>query len=194
MSDYDKFENVPNDNYKKFFAKFKEIETLPIKEWKPTHLIGYFCKKYFEYYKIPYQFKFNTPTTSKCFEVFQMKRLGSTLTTDPELLKVYIDYIFLTKVKNSKRKLTSISFLTTETDVVDYKMNILLADQKPVIDRNTILPDKYKLIFKEEAGLDLSTYADLAFLSQSDMPLEVIGAFIKLEGVGFNKDILEKIL
>ena len=94
--------DAPNPNYQKFFDKFLEIETLETKNWKVPHLIGYFCKKYFETYKVKYKFKFNSPAPSKCFEVFQIKKLASCLTSDPVLLKEYIDWVYKTKVVKAK--------------------------------------------------------------------------------------------
>ena len=43
---------IPNDKYKKFFAKFEEIETLDVSQWKVAHILGYFCKKYKETYGV----------------------------------------------------------------------------------------------------------------------------------------------
>lgn len=54
--------DIPNDQYRKFFEKFKEIETLDVEQWKPAHILAYFCKKYKETYEIDYKFKFNSPS------------------------------------------------------------------------------------------------------------------------------------
>jgi hypothetical protein len=185
----------PNNNYKKFFDKFKEIESLPVEEWKVVHIISYFCKKYNQTYNVNYKFKYNSPSPSKCFEVFQIKKLGSMLTANPKLLKEYIDWVFKTKVIEAKRRLTSISFLTVENFVNFYKINILLSGNHNLnIDRSTLLPDNFKLCFKN-AGVEISTYGELAFISQmSDMPFEIIGAFQKIEEMGFEKEVLSRIV
>jgi hypothetical protein len=60
-------DDCPNDKYKQFFEKFKDIDTLSVESWKPTHLIGYFCKKYEEQYQTKYKFKFNSPLPTICF-------------------------------------------------------------------------------------------------------------------------------
>ena len=184
----------PNEQYKKFFDKFSEIDTLEVKDWKTVHILSYFCKKYKEAYNKDYQFKFNSPSPSKCFEVFQVKRLASILTANPVILKEYIDWVYQTRVVKAKRRLTSISFMTVEGIVNEYKVNVLLSSNKPNIDRSTLLPENYKQIFKQ-VGFDISTYGELSFISQmSDMPFEVIGAFQKIEELGFDNNLLKRIV
>jgi hypothetical protein len=191
----DELGDYPNDKYRKFFEKFLEIKTLDVTEWKSTHILAYFCKKYEEQYHIKYSFKFNSPSPSKCFEVFQVKRLSMLLSSNPIILRDYIDWIFLNKVVKAKRRLTSISFMTNDIVVQDYKINVLLSDNNnPNIDRSTPLPSKYITAFKE-AEITICTYGDLCFLSQIDpMGFELIVAFEKIEDMGFDKEILKRIV
>lgn len=187
--------DYPNDQYKKFFEKFAEIETLDVAQWKPVHILAYFCKKYKEQYSVDYKFKFNSPSPAKCFEVFQTKRLAMLLTSNPALLREYIDWIYLNKVVKAKRRLTSISFMTNEGVVNEYKMNVLLAGKRNLnVDRSTPLPDKFKVVFKE-AGTAINTYGELAFVSQMD-PLspELAAAMQKIEELGFDKEVLGRIV
>lgn len=187
--------DLPNDKYRQFFEKFKEIDTLDVADWKVVHILGYFCKKYYETYNTPYKFKFNSPSPSKCFEVFQVKKLASLLTAQPKLLKDYIDWVYETKVVKAKRKLTSISFMVQEDIINFYKINILLAGKKNLnVSRSTSLPDNYRAFFKN-AGVDISTYGELAFLSQmSDMSEALKGAFQAIEDAGFDKEVLGRIV
>lgn len=190
----DEFTDYPNDYYKKFFDKFKEIETLQTKDFKPIHLIAYFCKKYKQQYNINFKFKFNTPQPSKCFEMFQVKKLGISLTTDPTLLKDYIDWVFANKVKLAKKRLTSISFLNNEEHVTFYKINVLLNTDNNKVSRTTLLPVNYKNIF-DNAGFNLNTYGDLSFLSQMNpMPNTASNAFNDIKMLGFDDSILTKII
>lgn len=187
--------NAPNTKYEKFFDKFKEIDIVPTESWNATHILAYFCKKYKEHYNVDYTFKFNSPSPAKCFEVFQVKRLALILTANPVLLREYIDWIYLNKVAQAKRRLTSISFMTNEGVVNEYKSVVLLAGKKNLnVDRSTPLPDKFKTVFKE-AGTAINTYGELAFVSQMD-PLsdELIAAMQKIEELGFDKDILGRIV
>lgn len=188
--------DAPNDHYRKFFDKFAEINTLKPVDWKPVHLIAYFCKKYFETYNVKYKFKFNSPSPSKCFEVFQIKKLASMLTAKPELLKDYIDWIYKYKVVKAKRRLTSISFMTVEGVVNEYKFNVLLAPTRNdnSIERSTPLSEQYIEIFKS-AGFFAETYGDLSFLRlMSDMPKELSDAFDKAESIGLNIELLSKVV
>jgi hypothetical protein len=187
--------DLPNEQYEKFFAKFSEIDHLPVEDWKVVHILGHFCKKYREAYGVDYKFKFNNPSPTKSFEVFQIKKLAMQLTSNPALLKEYIDWIFETRVKQAKRKLTSISFMTVEGIVNDYKLNVLLSGKQELsLDRSSVLPEKYKSVFAE-VGVKLNNYGDLAFLSQMiDQPSDIILAFNKIEELGFDRTILDRII
>lgn len=187
--------DYPNDQYRKFFDKFNEINSVDVKDWKTTHVLSYFCQKYQNHYQSKYKFKFNSPAPSKCFEVFQVKKLASMLSSKPEMLKNYIDWVFENKVLKAKRKLTSISFLTSEGLVKEYKFNILLnQNDNCSIQRSTPLPGNYAEAFSR-IGYVITTYGELAFLSQMhEMPFELIGAFQQIESLGFDNQILSKIV
>lgn len=187
--------DLPNDKYRQFFERFGEVETLDVADWKVVHILGYFCKKYQETYSTPYKFKFNSPSPSKCFEVFQVKKLSSLLTAQPKLLRDYIDWIYLNKVVKAKRRLTSISFMVNEGIINEYKFNVLLAGKKNLnVDRSTPLPDNYRVFFKT-AGVEISTYGELAFLSQmSGMSEPLQNAFTAIEEAGFDKEVLSRIV
>lgn len=189
--------DVPNDKYRQFFEKFSETETLDVHEWKPVHLIGYFSKKYKQTYNADFKFKFNSPSPAKCFEVFQIKKLASILTARPNLLRDYIDWVFENKIVKPKKRITSISFLTNEDNVKEYKFDVLLAGQKNTnISRTTLLPESYRNAFKV-ANVSISTYGDLAFLAQmSEMSDELVKAFNEIENCvpQFDKSILSRIV
>jgi len=154
--------DIPNDKYKKFFIKFEEIKTLPVQNWKPVHLLGFFISKFQETFGAPYQFKFNSPSPSKCFEVFHIKKLGSVLSSKPNTLKEYINWIFEEKVGIDGKKFRSISFLTNEDIVKEYKLKMM---SKSKIDRTTLLPNQIKECFAKFP--DINTYGDLAFYRQA---------------------------
>ena len=188
--------DLPNDQYKKFFDKFVEIEKLDVAEWKPVHILAYFCKKYQDQYQIKYQFKYNSPSPLKCFEVFQVKKLAMLLSSNPNILKEYIDWIYENKVVKAKRRLTSISFMTHDGVVGEYKTNVLLAGKKNLsVDRSTSLPKNYQDIMESVAGIAIKTYGDLAFVSQMD-PLspELSLALEQLKAAGFDEEILQRIV
>lgn len=193
--------DYPNPKWAKFFDKFPEIETLPLAQWKPVHLLAYFCKKYEEAYNVKYQFKFNSPNPTNCFEIFQIKKLALLLSTNPEVLKPYIDWVYQVKVEKGKRRLTSVSFMTHEGLVNDYKVNVLLSGKKQLtVDRSTPLPEKIKEFFKHLGPIN--TYGDLTFLYQSykagSLDASLLNAFpvcLRLAEVdGFDAGILDRIV
>lgn len=75
-------------------------------------------------------------------------------------------------------------------------MNVLLAGQKNLqVDRSTALPSNYSDILREEAGLNISTYGDLAFISQMDpMPDNLVKAMERLSEFGLDKEVLKRIV
>jgi hypothetical protein len=186
--------DLPNEKWKQFFAKFPEIETLDVEQWKPVHILAYFCKKYQDQYGVKYQFKFNSPTPLKSFEVFQVKKMAMLLSSSPKILKEYIDWVYLNKVVKAKRRLTSISFMTNEGVTGEYKMNVLLAGKKNLnVDRTTPLPTKYVDVF-QDIGISVSSYGDLAFLNQMEPTPELTSAFERINDLGFDKEILGRIV
>ncbi len=180
----------PNKKYKTFFEKFKEIDSLDISQWRAVHLLGYFCKKYKNIYNEEYSWKFNDQAPSKCFEVWQMNTLSSKLSSNPSILKEYIDWVFAKKVPLLARRFTSISILNKDQTLFEFK-NILL---NPKITRSTELPEKYKTIINQ-AGVQISTYGELSFISQMDsLSPELQEALTKLYDSGLDKSLLDKIL
>lgn len=188
---------VPNEKYAKLFAKFKEIETLPVEQWKIAHLLGYFVKSYQDVFGVPYSFKFNTPNPNKSYEVFRINSLASKLSAKPQILKGYIDWVFQEKVEKGKRRFTSIAFITDDEKVNFYKLNILLAKKPAAFTRSTPLPAEYQSLILArcpEAG-DITTYGDLAFADQAYDGEERWGALMmELETMGFNPSILDEVV
>jgi hypothetical protein len=194
---------IPNEKYEKFFAKFAEVETLEVSQWKVAHLLGYFCKKYKDTYGVAYPWKFNNPNPNKCFEVWQMNTLVAKLSANPQILKDYIDWAYQKLVPQAKRRLTSISFMTKDEVVNPYKMNVLLGGKKSLnTDRSTPLPQEYKdIISFGLGGKNVGTYGDLAFLHHmysSDPNSEAgkiwMGIIDTLKQVGFDTEIIGRIV
>jgi hypothetical protein len=186
--------SIPNDKYGKFFAKFAEIETLPVEQWGKSHLLGYFCKLYHSTYQVEYPWKFNHQNPNKCFEVWQLNTLCAKLSANPKILKEYMDWAFQTLIPKAKRRLTSISFMTKDEVVNPYKMDILLGNKKNLnVDRSAPLPDKYRQVFGN-IGIEVHTHGDVAFLANMTQTPEIARAFEELQVLGFDKDILTRIV
>ncbi len=196
-----KLGDFPNEKWRVFVEKSLEAETLPPEQWKPVHVLGYFCKKYLDAYKVPYQLKFNSPSPTKSFEVYQIKKLAMGLSADPVILKEYIDWVYEIKVAKAKRKLTSISFMTVDYLVNDYKFNVLLGKKKQLqVDRSTLLPRDIKEFFKD---IDyVRSYGDLVFVyraienssDNSQVSSELVKAIAALKASDFDFSILERIV
>jgi hypothetical protein len=196
MKDNEELSAIPNKKYQQYFERFKEIDSVDVSQWKTIHLIAYFCRKYQDTYGTSYSWKFNTPAPSKCFEVWQMNVLASKLSSNPTILRDYIDWVFDNIVPQSKRRLTSISFLTKEETLHYYKLNVLFAGQQGSnIDRATIFPATYQAVIKEITNFTIKTYGEMAFLSQVEpRPDNIKVAIQKLIEMGFDPEILKRIV
>lgn len=195
-----KISKIPNEYYRKFFEKFKEIETLPIKDWRAVHCLAYFCKKYQQQYGVEYQFKFNVPQPSKSYELFRINSLGSNLSTDPVILKNYIDWIFAEQVKKLKKRFTSISFLNKEEFLSYYKRKYFSGNTNS-LKRTTELPQEFLDVLQAEYPT-LKTYGDLSFMQQAynsgGFPEHTVRQWndilSKLEQVGLKMETLSKLV
>jgi hypothetical protein len=198
MKDYnmtDSLKELPNENYKKLFKKFEEINSLPVDKWNANHVLGYFVSKYKSQYNIDYKFKFNSPTPSKCFELFQIKRLSNFLSHDPVILKNYIDWVFQKKVIQAKRRLTSISFLNVENFLTEYKTTNPIVTPDLVISRATQLPEKFSNVFINTKLAYIKTYGDLAFAYEiSEVVSEHEDLFRELKSLQFDFSLLTKVM
>lgn len=154
---------APNSNYEKFFEKFTKLDDTPVQEWDKTLVLAYFCKRYKEKYNEDFKFKFDKPQPSKCFEVFVINKLSINVSSNPEVLKYYIDFMFETKIKKAKRKITSVNTLYDEEFINVFKTKVMKGSNDIRIDRTTSLP-KYVLDVVKTINENILTYGDLAFI------------------------------
>lgn len=185
--------SAPSSAYVRFFAKFDEINTLPEKQWEVVHILSYFCKYYEQYYGVKYAFKFNNSAPSKSFEVFQIKKLAMLLSSDPVILKNYIDWVFEEKVHQRKRRITSIGYLSTIDMLNEFKFKKMFngGNNIEVINRSTQIPEAYLEIISE-FNPDIKTYGDLCFLRM--MPSEELKPLWEnLQQAGMNLSSLDHI-
>jgi len=152
--------------YEKFFSKIKEFKNTPINEWKSNHLIGYYCEKYKDSYKINYNFKYDK-IPSQCHELKMIGILKQKISEDPQIIKDYIDYYFENRVKKSKKRL-QISSIITDFLVDEFKKIYQINQSTEVkITRSTQLPNKILGIMLKNK-VPVKTYGDLVFLLNSD--------------------------
>jgi hypothetical protein len=182
--------------WQKFLAKFKEIENLPIPEWKEPQLLGYFCKRYEKYFENKFALSFRG-APSKCNEIYMIKKVMAMLdTTDPEIVHQYIDWVFDCKIIPSKIKIRSIGFLTTPGFGNEFNV---YRNKKIKIIKSTELPIKYQQL-ADTLNLPVSTYGDLAFIkmaldqtkdSEARAPYKKL--FNNLIAIGFEPNVLNNL-
>ena len=124
-----------------------------------------------------------------------MNTLVAKLSANPQILKDYIDWVFVNIVPK-KSKLRSISFMTNDDVVIPYKMNVLLGGKKNLnVDRSTLLPFEYRHILGHCGLLSLVSYGDLAFAYQMDpRPDNLSDAINQMVEAGFDPEILKRIV
>lgn len=176
-------DSAPNTNYINFFNKIKDFNVIPEHEWNKNHVLGYFVYKYQIHYKKNFVFKYNNTSPSKCFEIFQINKLGIHLSQDGSILKKYIDWYFDAKIGN--KKITSVSAILNEGIIAEFKYRFLSNILNDTIKRSDTLPmNLYKII----SGFNpmIKTYGDLAFLysSKKDLPIfEELGKVFQLDNL-----------
>jgi len=173
--------------YAKWFAQFPEIETLPTKDWRPVHVIAYWIKLYKNHYGVDYTFKFNHTAPSKSFELLQIKKIANMLSSDPVILRGYIDWFFENIIVAKKKRITSIALIADANEVNRYKK--LLMNPNQSIDRSTPLPQNYMSIVKS-FNTNINNYGELAFIRESE---EYRGLMDALVGAGMDLKILDKV-
>lgn len=178
-----------SEHYKKFFDRFKEIEILPLKDWKALHILAYICKKYEDHYNIKYSFKFNNPAPSKSYEIFTIKKISQMLSSDPEILKNYIDWVFEKKVIERKKRLTVLGYFANVDIINEYKFKYLLVKKTSTIGRTDALPSNVSAVCARN-GFNIGTYAELAFIKKMPNQQKLFDELLELN---FPVDILDKI-
>lgn len=129
-------------------------------------LLGYFCARYEDYYNTKYTLSLNDKGLFRGPEINILRRVLRMLHSDPWLVKDYIDFIFETKVKHRKKKITSLSILAYQPNVQSY---LLMREHNKKVDRNTPLPAsmiKWINKFTPEVydNMALSDFGDLHLL------------------------------
>lgn len=104
-----------------------------------TVLLGYFCARYKDYYKVGYTLSLNENGLFRGPEINVLRRVYNMLNSDPWSVKEYIDYVFEVKIHKRKKRVTSLSFLAVVDIIQEYK---LAAKRAEKVDRNTRLPEK----------------------------------------------------
>jgi hypothetical protein len=184
---------VPNKKWGDFLSKSAKFAEVEVSKWKMAELVGYFCAKYKEAFNKEYQLKLSVVNPTKAYEVFRLNTCAHRLSSSPQILKDYIDWIFSQRVRIDKKTFRSISFLTNDENLAWYRTHVLFAGQTNMnIDRSTVLPPNIK---EAVIGIGCNTFGDLAFLMKSGLDTnEIKDAKQKLEEVKFDFAVLDKIV
>lgn len=149
--------------WQKFLAKFNDIDTIPVSEWKEVHLLGYFCRRYEKCFAKKFALSFRG-APSKCNEIYMIKKTMAMLNTiDPNVVHDYIDWVFDVKIIPGRINIRSIGFLTTPG--FGNEFNTYRA-KKMKVSKFTELPSKYQQVV-DALNLPVATYGDLAFVKMS---------------------------
>ena len=195
MSKQDNIElsKFPSKKWETFFLQGNKFNEVEIDKWRAAELLCYFASKFQEAFGKEYQWKFNSPTPTKAYEIFRLNTCSSKLSSSPQILKDYIDWIFEQRVLIDKKTFRSIAFLTADEQLQWFRNNRLFAGQTNLhIDRSTPLPSNIKAIV---SSLGCSTFGDLAFLIKADLKTDqMIEARKELEEAKFDFGVLDKIV
>ena len=199
MSEKDNPKSLLSKPWQKFFLQFAEHKTIPIKEWKPIHLLGYFSAQYEKHYKRSYVFSYEGQP-SKCFEIVMIKKLFAIVdSTNPEEVKTYLDWIFECKIKPKNYQMRSMSFLLSPGFGNEFRLWYSTNKNRPAISANTVLSDEIKfLIEKENFEFPLQTYSDLsqfykAFQAEPSYFSTATQFFAALQKINFDIDLLQQL-
>lgn len=162
-----------------------------------TVLLGYFCARYEDYYEISYSLSLNEKGLFRGPEINILRRVYSMLGKDPWLVKDYIDFIFEVKIKQRKKRVTSLSFLAVTNCINEFKHLVKKSKQ---ISRSTKLPAKMidwvNLKAPEVNNLmELNDFGDLNLLltyyKQGHFQEEALHLFVsKLKKMNYIRDDL----
>lgn len=102
-------------------------------------LLGLFCSLYFSHYSMKYSLSLSERGLFHGTEMALLRRLMKMLDNDALLTKEYMEWLFTTKVKNRKKKITSLSFMCVQDFIQEFKF---AKQRAKIITRNTPLPQK----------------------------------------------------
>ena len=173
--------------WQKFFLTFSEIDKLAPAYWKEKHFLAYFCFRFEQHFKQKFSFSFNGPP-SKCTEIIFIKKIYSMLnTSNPIMIKSYIDWVFDKKIIPKNLKIRTQGFLITPG--LGNEFNFFWQESNKIT-KSTELPTA-ALILAKEFEVSAETYGDLGFiceaLKQSSAGRDNYQKFIhKLEAIGLD--------
>lgn len=124
-----------DEEYKEYW---KEEDKWKSKKDQVACLLGYFVYLYEEYYGIPFTFSLSEKGLFRGVEAFHIRKLIGMFNSNAIEAKTYIKWLFDTKVKIRKKRITSLGFLANAGVIQEYKLKKAKSNR---IERSTKLPE-----------------------------------------------------
>lgn len=169
----------------KFLQKSKE--QIPTEEWKLAHILGHWYSIYEKQYGRTYTINFSQPP-GKSFDVLRIKSIANNISSDPVILRDYIDWVFNEKVIKNKLNIKTLAVLVKDEYINEYKERLTMTN-KP-IDRSTPIPPNFANVIKAH-NQPFKTYGELAYARKAGSEYQFL--FDNLSKVGFNLSVLDKV-
>lgn len=149
--------------WKEYSLRWKEKDKWENPKDKPSCFLGYFCHKFFEFYKFPYTFDISSPIPYMGKEFTMARRIIAMFDGDAREASLYIKWVFTKKVRNRKKPITSLGFFTMADFINEFKY---AKAQSQILKRHTPLPEEYLLWCKSDCPEifekhDFKTWNDL---------------------------------
>jgi hypothetical protein len=184
----------------KFFSRLESFPSIELTNWTEYEFLGYLIKRYKDYSGQDYTISMSS-APSQNYDLINIKKIISILhasvyynkSFNRQYVKDYIDWMFDVDIIPKKKKITSVAFFTTLSNINKFKIQY---ENSKKITRSSIIPQTYKEL-AESLNIDISTYGDLAFIklaieSGEDGGLELYQVYFnKLLEMGLEKSVLE---
>lgn len=131
-----------------------------------TCILGYFCHKYKEHYEMDFALSLNEKGLFRGPEINILRLVYKSLDDNPTAARRYIDWYFDRKIKQRKKRITSLSFLAAPFTLNEFKLHVRVSKQ---VTRSKKIPDgmlKWINDFAPDVAsyVTLNDYGDLKLL------------------------------
>lgn len=155
--------NYLSKPWRNFLTKLALYRDLKPSQWSEYQILGYLLSRFELVYNQKFALSYRG-APSKCPEMFMVKKLYPTLnSTDPRLIKEYIDWCYDTKLIPKRMNIRTLGYFTTPGLANEFLLNKKTAE---TITKSTPLPTVF-LQAAETLAIPVSTYGDLAFIKMA---------------------------
>lgn len=185
----------PSKHWQNFHHKLGMFERFSPNQWTEIQLLGYILDRYKKLYGREYSIAMKG-APGKCSEMFFVRNMIRTIgTSDMNIIKEYVDWVYDKKIIPENKKIKTFSYFMMAGLVNEFQFD---KTENEIIKRSTELPINYKEI-ANNLNVSVNTYGDLAFVkmaydkAKGDLNNTYVQFFSRLEGNGFNIEILERL-